>query len=176
MIICKQVSEEAELVQILKLQQQNLSAILKESERKHEGFVTVSHTLDMLKEMNHACPHIIAESNGKVVGYALCMHPQFADTIEVLKPMFYEINKTLPKTENYLIMGQICIAKAYRRQGIFRKLYETMQNSIAPNFKSIITEVDRKNTRSINAHYAVGFEHLKSYQSGGQQWELIILR
>ena len=89
MIICKQVSEEAELVQILKLQQQ-----------------------DMLKEMNHACPHIIAESNGKVVGYALCMHPQFADTIEVLKPMFYEINKILPKTENYLVMGQICIAKA----------------------------------------------------------------
>ncbi|WP_339707433.1 GNAT family N-acetyltransferase [uncultured Kriegella sp.] len=175
MIIFKQVSKESELRQILELQQQNLNAVLEASERKQEGFVTVAHTFDILKDMNQACPHIIAMSSGQVVGYALSMHPKFANTIDVLKPMFYEINRTLPKIENYLVMGQICIAKAYRKQGIFRKLYETMQNSIAPTYKSIITEVDARNTRSIDAHYAIGFKLLKSYQYDGQQWQLIIL-
>lgn len=176
MIIFKQVSEKSELGQILELQQKNLNTALEASERKQEGFVTVAHTFDMIKDMNKACPHIVALSYGQVVGYALCMHPKFADTIDVLKPMFHEINKTLPKIENYLVMGQICIAKAYRRQGIFRKLYETMQNSIISNYKCIITEVDSTNTRSIAAHYAVGFKHLQSYQCGERHWELIILR
>ncbi len=175
MIIYKQVSEEAELIQILELQQKNLNAVLEESERKQEGFVTVSHNLDLLREMNNACPHIIALANDEVIGYALCMHPKLAHTLDVLKPMFHEIKKTLPKIENYLVMGQICIAKNYRQQGVFRKLYETMQISIAPNYTSIVTEVDRKNTRSLNAHYAIGFKHLKSYPSAGHQWELIIL-
>lgn len=162
-----------ELEQILELQQRNLFANVSEEERKKEGYVTVVHNFEILKKMNDVCSHIIAKDGEKVVGYALCMHPKFSGEIEVLIPMFREIDAVIPKDKKYLAMGQICVDKAYRKKGIFRKLYETMKAETQAEFVSIITEVDAKNIRSLNAHYAIGFKHLKTYSSGGQDWELI---
>lgn len=162
-----------ELEQILELQQRNLFANVSEVERKQEGYLTVVHDFEILKKMNDVCAHIIAKDGEKVVGYALCMHPKFSGEIKVLKPMFREIDAIKPKNYNYIAMGQVCVDKAFRKKGIFRKLYETMKAETQTEFVSIITEVDAKNIRSLNAHYAIGFKHLKTYSSGGQDWELI---
>ena len=167
---------DKELHQILGLQQKNLFANITDEERKQEGFVTVIHTFDLLKKMNEACPHIIAKDYDKIIGYALSMHPLFSTTVAVLKPMFDEIETVNPKPSNYIAMGQICIDKDYRKKGVFRNLYQTMSDSLKPEFDAIITEVDAKNIRSLSAHHAIGFKHLKSYNSGGQDWELIILK
>ncbi len=175
MVVYKRATQNSELEQILVLQQKNLIPVLSEDEKKKEGFVTVSHTLELLKRMNDVCAHVIAKDGDRVVGYALCMHPRFAEEIEVLKPMFHEISLVVPKTEKYLAMGQICVDKDYRGQGLFRQLYDNMKKGIQPEFTSIITEVDVKNDRSLKAHYAVGFKDLKTYRSGGQDWHLIAL-
>ncbi len=165
-----------ELEQILGLQKQNSLTFLSPEEKEKEGFVTVSHTFQLLKRMNDVCPHIIVKDKNRVVGYALCMHPLFAQDIEVLKPMFNEIDNHTPPIEKYIVMGQICIHKDYRRKGVFRGLYSTMKISVAPEFRSIITEVDAMNTRSLQAHYAIGFKELKTYHFGGREWHLIILK
>ena len=175
MISYERVSSDEELEQILVLQRKNLPAIISSEEKVKEGFVTVSHTFEILKKMNTACAHIIAKSDDKVVGYALCMHPKFANEIHVLQPMFDEIDSIEPTIENYIAMGQVCIDKAFRKKGIFRKLYETMQVSIRPEFDTIITEVDAKNSRSLQAHYGIGFTDLKTYSVGGQDWKVIKL-
>lgn len=175
MIHYKSASTIEELNQILALQLENLPGAVSEEEQILEGFVTVHHTFDLLKRMNDVCAHIIAIFKGKVVGYSLCMHPKFGDEIEVLQPMFAEIKKVVTDGENFMVMGQICIDKEYRKRGVFRKLYETMLKEIQPQFNTIITEVDLKNSRSLKAHYAVGFKLLSSYHSGGQDWVLISL-
>lgn len=173
MIVYGRATSEEDLNQILALQQKNLPGVVSSEEKKIEGFVTVSHTFDILKAMNDACPHIVAKSDGIVIGYALCMHPKFADEIEVLRPMFDEIGALRPKVENYIVMGQICVAKAYRGQGIFRQLYLTMKKVVQREFEIILTEVDAENMRSLRAHFAVGFEELKTYRSGDQYWKLL---
>ncbi|MEA1787237.1 GNAT family N-acetyltransferase [Arenibacter sp. GZD96] len=173
MMMITRVTNEDELKQILALQQKNLLTGIPLAEKEKEGFVTVAHTLALLEQMNKVCAHIIAKDQDKVVGYALCMHVQFAEEIEILQPMFREIETVLPKNEMYLVMGQICIEKAYRKMGIFRKLYETMANAVKLEYRHIITEVDAQNERSLQAHYAVGFKDLKKYTSGGQDWKLI---
>lgn len=176
MISLGRATSEADLNQILALQQENLLGNISSEEKKKEGFVTVSHTLDMLKAMNDTCPHVIAKSDDSVIGYALCMHPKFAHDIEVLRPMFDEIETLHPEIENYIAMGQICVAKAFRGCGIFRQLYQTMREAVQPEFKLIITEVDAENIRSLRAHYAVGFTDLATYRSGGQNWKVIVLK
>ncbi|WP_026811268.1 GNAT family N-acetyltransferase [Arenibacter latericius] len=167
---------ENELQQILDLQKKNRPANLSSEEKAQEGFVTVSHTLELLSRMNAVCPHIGAKDGDVVVGYALCMHPNFGLEIEILKPMIAEINSLLPPPDPYIIMGQICIDKEYRKMGIFRKLYEAMKDTVQPKFTSIITEVDTSNPRSLNAHYAVGFTDLRTYVSGKYEWKLIELQ
>lgn len=175
MICYEQASTLAQLEEILSLQQLNLPTNLTIKEKEQEGFLTVEHSLDFLQEMNNECPHIVAVEYGKVVGYALCMHPKFANSIEVLKPMFYEISKVVQNNSNYMVMGQICVSKEYRGKGVFRGLYKAMREKLPKGFDTIITEVDAKNQRSMHAHEAIGFIELKRYSSGGKEWSLIIL-
>ncbi|MCE2613377.1 GNAT family N-acetyltransferase [Flavobacteriaceae bacterium D16] len=170
------VSSEDELMQILELQKANLPEMLTDKELQDEGFVTVVHTLELLSSMNERCPHILAKSGDEVIGYALCMHPDFRKEIDILKPMFQEIDKVISPEAPYLIMGQICIDKPYRRKGIFRGLYQKMLESTQKEFSKIITEVDGRNQRSLTAHYAVGFQDLSQYQSNGRDWYLITLQ
>ena len=123
-----------ELEQILELQQRNLPTQLSPAEKAEEGFVTVSHTLELLERMNSACPHTLAKDGDRVVGYALSMHPKFRNEIDVLKPMFDQIETAVSENEQYIVMGQICIDKAYRKKGIFRGLYTAMKRRIQQEF------------------------------------------
>lgn len=175
MISYHRAKTKEELIQILELQKINLPDSISEEEKAEEGFVTVSHSLELLERMNHLCPHIIAKESEMVVGYALCMHPKFKASIPVLIPMFTEIEKALPKDDTFIIMGQICIRKSHRKKGVFRRLYEKMKEVTAPDFKYIITEVDRENSRSLEAHLAVGFKELAAYKSEKHLWHLIYL-
>jgi hypothetical protein len=50
-----------------------------------------------------------------------------------------------------------------------------MLEHIKPEFNAIITEVDLKNSRSLEAHYGVGFTLLSRYQADGHDWDLILL-
>ena len=175
-IIYCRTTNDGELQEILRLQQKNLFNTLSINEKKQEGFVTISHSFALLKEMSAVCPHILAKANGKVIGYILCMHPRFAGEILMLEPMFKEIEKVLPNHTKYMVMGQICIDKAYRNKGIFRKLYLKMTQALGAEFDAIVTEVDTKNQRSLKAHYAIGFEHLKTHKSKGRNWAMIILK
>jgi len=163
-----------ELIQILSLQQMNLKSAVSSDEMEKEGFVTVHHTLDVLTRMNNACPHIIAKDGDKVVGYALSMTDDFKDEISVLRPMFTELDNV--NIQNFITMGQICVAKTHRKMGIFRGLYNAMKIASYPKYDAIITEVDAINSRSLGAHYAVGFEKICTYSSLGQDWELISLK
>lgn len=185
MISLTTVSSRKELLQILTLQKQNLPQAVSETERLSEGFVTVHHTYSLLENMNAVQPHIIAKYRDDVIGYALCMHPKFGDDIDILKPMFVEIDIAISSREtrslfsqltadNFIVMGQVCIHKRYRKQGIFRQLYNHMKLKTQEKYAYIITEVDAKNARSLHAHYAVGFKDLKTYQALGQEWKLII--
>lgn len=175
MIEYKRASTDEELSQILALQQRNLPEYVSSEEIKVEGFVTVHHDFALLKEMNEACAHIIATSNDEVIGYTLCMHPKFGDEIPVLRAMFSEIQKQLGHKKAYIVMGQVCVDKPFRKKGVFRKLYETMLECIRVDFERIVTEVDVNNQRSLAAHYGVGFQLLSKYRSDGRDWELIVL-
>ncbi len=166
-------STDKELNQILALQKRNSISILSNEEKAKEGFITVIHSFDILKKMNNVCPHIIAKYNDEVVGYALSMDSCFGEDIPVLAPMFTELKKL--QLENYLVMGQVCVDKNHRKKGIFRELYATMRREYNSRYNSIITEVDSKNIRSLNAHYAIGFELLNKYDSLGQHWNIIAL-
>lgn len=175
MITYTQANTEKELRQILALQQKNLPKNRSRKELSKEGFVTVEHTFELLQKMNKACKHTIAKENGNVIGYALSMHPKFGNAIEVLRPMFEQLGRVYNK-QDFLVMGQICIAKEFRGKGIFRGLYQHMKKFTKTEFETIITEVDLKNQRSIRAHQAVGFQELSRYLSDGKEWSLIVLK
>ena len=177
-IVYKRAETEEELQQILDLQQLNIKLLLPNDTIKTEGFVSVKHTFDVLKRMNDACPHIIATHKENIIGYALCMLNAFRNDVPTLIPMFEYMDSIIASKNlsalRYLIMGQICIDKAYRKQGVFKKLYHYFRDELKSDFDAVITEVNSKNTRSSEAHRAVGFNILDTHTEAGEDWELII--
>ena len=171
---------EHDLQQILALQKANLAEQISETELQQEGFVTVKHDLKLLKALNEPNPHIIAKLGEEVIGYALVMSAEKADTVPVLIPMFEQIEKLTFEGQRlgagrYVVMGQICIAKAYRGQGLFKALYLHMQACLQAQFPYVITEVSDRNKRSLRAHQKVGFHPLEIYNDpSGERWHLLL--
>ena len=170
---------EAELQKILDLQQDNLRSHLTAAEIDQEGFVTVIHNLELLREMNSPHPHIISKAGDTVVGFALVMLREYGDKIHVLEPMVTEIDNSsyggkILRDASYILMGQICIAKDHRKKGLFRKMYTLLESSLKPYFDYIITEIASNNERSLQAHLHTGFHILKRYSTSSTEWILVI--
>ena len=168
-----------DLRQILDLQKENLIRNLSKDEMQAQGFVTVDHTMEMLKQMHDMAPSIIVKDEEKVVGYALTMLRAFSKMVPELETMFQKIesltwsNKQINEYD-YYVMGQICIDKAYRGQGLFDLLYHKHREVYQTLFDFIITEVATRNLRSLNAHKRVGFETINIYRDELDEWAVVL--
>src|SRR6187551_3570415 len=105
------VTTEEELIGILDLQQRNLAPNLTEEEKKSQGFLTVSHTLDVLKKMHAVEPSLIVKDGPTVVAYALAMTTASRADFPILDPLFDLFSKIEYKGKkitdyNYMIAGQ----------------------------------------------------------------------
>lgn len=173
-------NHENELKGILELQKKNLSQNISIEELRSQGFVTVEHDLDLLSRMNTPFQHVIAKDGETVIGYALVMLRKWKKEIPVLVDMFDQIDSVEYQQKilgqaRYFIMGQICIDKAYRGQGIFAGLYQEIQKRMKDDFDYIITEIASRNHRSLRAHQKVGFKTIKTYQIGNEEeWVLVL--
>ncbi|HEY8399681.1 MAG TPA: GNAT family N-acetyltransferase, partial [Cytophagaceae bacterium] len=172
-------TSDEELQQILELQFANLSQNVSEQERLEQGFLSVQHTLEELREISGRYNHIIVKDGGRVVGFALVMLPEYRDSVETLRPMFDMIDEIhfqgrALREYNYFVMGQICIDKPYRGKGLFKGLYYKLKSEFDRSYSLLITEVATKNFRSTAAHRQVGFRSLKKYTApDGIEWDIV---
>lgn len=174
------VSDEEEVRQILDLQAQNLAPALDSATAQSQGFLTVQHEPDVLQRMNRAYPSVIAKAGGQLAGYCLVMPPSFASEVPVLAPMF-DLLRTLtwqgrPLDDwRWFVMGQVCVAKAFRGQGVFDGLYRMLAAVCRDDFDCVITEISTRNARSLRAHERVGFEpmHLYTEDLTGEAWQVV---
>ncbi len=168
-----------QLRQILALQKENLRFTKSEDVERDQGFVTVSHTFDTLKAMNEDAQHIIALDGDQLVGYALAMTKKFKHSIPELVAMFNMIDRlsyhgTSLQDTPYIVMGQICVAASHRGLGVFDGMYKHYFEMYKPSYSLVITEVAKRNTRSMRAHERVGFETLHTYkEEGSEDWVVI---
>lgn len=168
MIIYSTANSKTDLEGILKLQKSNLRQSLDPEEIQSQGFVTVDHSYDLLKKLNDVEQHVIAKDQDKVIGYVLAMTKSSKFEVPVLFPMFEALETVLYKNKkvsayNYIIVGQVCVAKEYRGQGIFDNCYATYRKFYKDKYDFAITEIAKTNNRSLNAHKRIGFEEIYTH-------------
>jgi GNAT superfamily N-acetyltransferase len=169
------------LKEILALQIANLPSTISGEEAVDQGFVTVAHSVELLTAMNEPHHHSGAWYENRLVGYALVMETRFKDKIPVLFPMFELLDGIPYKGKRladwpYFVMGQICIDKPFRGQGIFSGLYQDLKSRLSAHFELVVTEIATRNTRSIRAHEKVGFERIYNYTDpDGEEWDIVAL-
>jgi len=167
------VERDEELQQILELQRLNLPGRLSGEEIAAEGFVTVQHTLDLLKRMHAIVPSIVARAGGSLAGYALVMPVQCRLFIPILEPMFQRLDSLGMFQQRFYVMGQVCVAKEWRGKGVFDLLYQAHRRHLRPIFDCSVTEVAMRNTRSLRAHERVGFAVIDRYRDATDDWAVM---
>jgi hypothetical protein len=139
---------------------------------KSQGFVTLHHDLSALRQMHELAPSVIIRDQNSVVAYALTMLRECRQLTPDLEPMFALLdqlswnNKSLNDYRFY-VMGQVCIAKNYRGQGLFDELFRHHKKMYQSRFELFITEIATRNVRSMRAHERVGF---KTFMFTGMNW------
>lgn len=179
MVIVKLVSEMKELEGIRLLQEQNLGKNLSVAEATKEGFVTAEYTVEFLKAMHNIHPSIIAKDNDTVVGYALVAtnsirekHPLLADLFNSIDKVIYK--GTPLKGTRYVVVGQLCVGKGYRGQGLVQRMYEFYRESLKDSYDYLITDVVQTNQRSIKAHLKTGFVVVDTLEYEGMRWDIVL--
>jgi hypothetical protein len=171
---------DIDLLGIMALQQENLPVNLSPAEMAAQGFVTVVHSLPDLKKMNELEQHIIARDGDKVIAYLLAMTAASGNDIPVLIPMFGLFQKIqyggrAVSAYNYIVVGQVCVGKGYRGQGILDNCYAEYRRQFEGRYDFAITEISTRNTRSIQAHKRIGFTSIHEYKApDGEEWSVVL--
>ena len=171
----------SDLKAIQQLQQDNIPQSISPEELKAQGFVTARHDLSLLEKMNTPYPHVVARANQQIVGYTLVMLPAFSNSLPVLIPMFERIASLSFEgrpldSQSWFVMGQVCIQKDFRGQGLFNGLYMELKARMSIDFNYVLTQISKRNPRSIRAHEKVGFQVVEEYwdQHANEQWVIVL--
>ena len=170
----------SDLEGILLLQNVNLALSLTREEIQSQGFVTVNHTYDQLKKLNDYEKHIIAKDKENVIGYVLAMTHHSKTDIPILIPMFTVFSTIMyagKKITDYdfLVVGQVCVDKNYRRHGIFDNCYNEYEKHYKDKYDFAITEIASTNIRSLNAHRRIGFKEIHTYEGPDKtEWVIVL--
>lgn len=179
----RQAVSEHDLQQVLALQAANLRTTLDAAERQAQGFVTLTHDLALLRELNSPWPHVVAvrADSDEVVAYALVMLREFRERLPVLEPMFERLDRLDYRGQplnsfRFYIMGQVCVAKAHRGRGLVERMYEEHKRQMSPHFDLIVTEIARANPRSIRAHEKAGLHVIHEYSTDDHgEWVIVAM-
>jgi len=163
---------------ILDLQQKNLKGLISAEEKEQQGFVTLQHDLGTLQQMHTLAPSVIIKDNDKVVAYALSELKECRELVPDLEPMFtlfdsLSWNGKPLNDYRYYVMGQICIDKAYRGQGLFERLYAHHKSLYQSKFDLFVTEISTSNYRSLRAHERVGFQVMHMHRDSLDEWVVV---
>ena len=93
--------------------------------------------------------------------------------LQALEAMILKQSGKALASAPYYVMGQICIAKPFRGQGVFDALYQGHKAHYQSRFELLITEVSVNNARSLRAHERVGFEPIHRYRDDVDEWLII---
>ena len=160
------VSSTRELGDIAAIQQANLRRNISELEAAEQGFLTAEYSLDLLHQMHRLEPAIIAT---KAIRHAHPLMAELFDAIDKLKYQDIALNSA-----NYVVVGQLCVRKEFRGQGLVPKLYNHFRDSLSEQYTYCLTDVATTNLRSLKAHAQAGFQVINHTEYAGVGWEVVL--
>ena len=73
-----------------------------------------------------------------------------------------------------MVVGQLCVDKDYRGQGLVGRLYAFFRASLEERYQCGVTDIARANRRSLKAHQKVGFEVIHAIEYDGLIWDVVL--
>lgn len=182
MITYTTAQTKADLEGILALQKANLTRNLSPEDIKSQGFVTIQHSYQQLAKLNEIEAHLIAKDGDRVIAYLLAMTAASKNDIAILDALFESFDKLEYRGKKisdykYLVVGQVCVDKDYRGQGVLDACYAAYKQFFGQKYDFAITEIARHNIRSLRGHQRIGFKEIHTHQEEEEnptEWVVVI--
>jgi hypothetical protein len=179
MLTAKLVTTDREIDLIAALSNANLSTNITAETKAREGFVSWVYTPAILQTLHAIAPSVIVMDGDILAGYALTLTPDCLPSYPAAMPTYEHASalnykgRPLGKRPFYL-MGQICVAEAYRGQGLVGLLYDGHRQFYSPRYDLLVTEISTANPRSLKAHQKVGFEVIDRHHDSEGHWDVVL--
>jgi ribosomal protein S18 acetylase RimI-like enzyme len=179
MVVIKQVETAQELKDLKALQNANLRRLIGEEEAMKEGFVTSEYSIELLQKMHEEHPSIIAKEGDEVVGYVIVTTKSVLGEHEEIDHLFATVdnlpfNGQLLKESKYILVGQLCVGKSHRGQGLVQSMYTYYKEIFSQQYQYLVTDISQANPRSIKAHKKSGFETIGVIEQVGTGWDIVL--
>lgn len=122
----------------------------------------------------------IAKEDNQIVGYLLAMTKDLRNDIPILISMF-DVLDELPyqgqklQDYHYIVVGQACIAESHRGKGVFDQCYAAYKKHLSEKYDFTVTEISKRNRRSLRAHSRVGFQVIHDFVApDGEAWDIVV--
>ena len=167
-LIIRQGRQE-DIAGVLELQSKYLYANLTEEQRK-KGFVTTPFTIGQIIDIIAEGGLFLALDQEEVVAYIYAgswtyfqQWPIFSYMIARLPQLNF--NDKIITVDNSFQYGPICIAEAYRGQGLINKLFEAMRIVFSLKYPISMTFINKVNVISERAHtQKLGWEIIDNFE------------
>lgn len=179
MITIQRVTHDSELRAIQALQCANLRKNVSETEAAENGFLMAEYSLEFLRQMHECHPAILALDGTQLAGYALVASRQVRDGHPLLDDLCTQIDGVIYQGRKladakYVVVGQLCVAKAHRGKGLVQRMYQHFRESLQPEYAYCITDIAQDNPRSLRAHLKTGFQVIHSIEFDGLVWNVVL--
>jgi predicted GNAT superfamily acetyltransferase len=128
---------------------------------KKKGISAWELTANDLSNSLNVSHSIVAKDQDKVAGYLLTF--DFEDNTDCQKPILEYLKDKI--SEEFLekiniCIGQVCVSKDYRRQGIAEKMYQEFFKKNT-SFDLRLMDIDKQYRASFGLHEKLGVVHVK---------------
>ena len=171
--------ELQELIQIQSLQSKHHKDAIPKNLWGQKGYVTLLYSLEMLQKAGRYYPPIIAKFEDEIIGYLLVFDQKILGLHPVIDHFIAEINthkfmgKSL-QSENYVMVGQLCVDHKFSGKGIAREMYAYFKKFYASSFSYCVTDIDKRNLRSLKLHYSLGFQLIGKSHTEEAEWNIVL--
>lgn len=171
-------ANESDYDPLVELQRANLATKLSVSEQKSEGFLSGYLDVPVLRECNHdGCVLVIAHHD-EPIGFLAMHRPQFKLIPPLELAMLAVLNGMTVERKKFnewqpCMCGPVCIAKEFRGQGLFEKLYEHVPE-FAGDCDLVVTLISTDNQRSLAAHRKVGLKAINQFFWEGREFFVLV--
>jgi len=166
---------------ILRLNSANFIANLAEAERQ-DGFLSAVFTPEQTAAMAEDLGTTVAIVDGVLAGFLCAFRNDFDHGSPVVAKMIESYDRVhfegkLLSSYNTYAYGPVCIARAYRRNGLLRGLYEAQKNDLAGQFEVGVALIARDNPHSMQAHVAgLGMTEVGEFEVNGNIFTTVAFR
>ena len=148
---------------------------------KQDGFISVRFTMETLNEMTDNGITVVAVADDITAGvlsaqscdYNLRSIPLAAKLIEACHGLTFQ-NEDI-ELDRAIICGPVCVAKDFRGQGIFEKMYDVFKVEARDSYDLGLTLIARTNPRSLRAHEKIGYKNLISFDFDSRTYDALAM-